>query len=175
MGTFRDSVALVWPLWLESRCPASNVRVVAGDLFATSNPLTSQTEKNLLSPFSNNPCHDAQVVHAFEPGNRRRPRFYEVALTLVFRARSCHATSQNPRYSRIDRDMIQDGKLRGFALGQVIAVRTDYTGGEVRRFAQRAKAVAQARRLLAIAALDGASREEAPRSVAWIVRRCGTG
>ena len=53
MGTFRDSVALAWPLWLESRCPASNVEVVAGDLFATSNPLISQTEKNLLSPFSN--------------------------------------------------------------------------------------------------------------------------
>src|SRR5262249_30715498 len=53
VGTFRDSVALVWLLWLESRCPASNVEVVAGDFFATSNPLTSQTEKNLLSPFSN--------------------------------------------------------------------------------------------------------------------------
>src|SRR5262249_18283056 len=37
-----------------------------------------------------------------------------------------------------------------------------YTVGEVRRFAQRAKDAAQARRLLAIAAvLDGASREEA--------------
>jgi hypothetical protein len=53
VGTFRDSVALPWLLWLESPCPASNVKVVAGDLFATSNPLTSQTEKNLLSPFSN--------------------------------------------------------------------------------------------------------------------------
>jgi Homeodomain-like domain len=58
--------------------------------------------------------------------------------------------------------MIQDGKLRGFAMGQAIPVRTDYTVGEVRRFAQRAKDAAQARRLLAIAAvLDGASREEA--------------
>jgi hypothetical protein len=37
-------------------------------------------------------------------------------------------------------------------------VRTDYTAGEVRRFAQRAKDAAQARRLLV---LDGASREEA--------------
>ena len=56
--------------------------------------------------------------------------------------------------------MIQDGKLRGFAMGQAIPVRTDYTAGEVRRFAQRAKDAAQARRLLAIAAvLDGASRE----------------
>src|SRR5215831_4288764 len=58
--------------------------------------------------------------------------------------------------------MIQDGKLRGFAMGQAIPVRTDYTAGEVRCFAQRAKDAAQARRLLAIAAvLDGASREEA--------------
>jgi transposase len=47
-------------------------------------------------------------------------------------------------------------------MGQAIAVRTDYTAGEVRRFAKRAKDVAQARRLLAIAAvLDGASREDA--------------
>jgi putative transposase len=58
--------------------------------------------------------------------------------------------------------MIQDGKLRGFAMGHAIPVRTDYTAGEVRRLAQRAKDAAQARRLLAIAAvLDGASREEA--------------
>src|SRR6266403_540994 len=50
----------------------------------------------------------------------------------------------------------------GFAMGHAIAVRTDYTAGEVRRFAQRAKDAAQARRLLAIAAvLEGASREEA--------------
>src|SRR5215831_17113124 len=58
--------------------------------------------------------------------------------------------------------MIQDGKLRGFAMGHAIPVRTGYTAGEVRRFAQRAKDAAQVRRLLAIAAvLDGASREEA--------------
>jgi Winged helix-turn helix len=58
--------------------------------------------------------------------------------------------------------MIQDGKLRGFAMGHAIPVRTDYTAGEVRRFAQRAKGAAQARRLLAIAAvLEGASRGEA--------------
>ena len=47
-------------------------------------------------------------------------------------------------------------------MGQAIAVRTDFTVGEVRRFAKRAKDAAQARRLLAIAAvLDGASREDA--------------
>jgi len=47
-------------------------------------------------------------------------------------------------------------------MGQAIAVRTDFTAGEVRRFAKRAKDAAQARRLLAIAAvLDGVSREAA--------------
>ncbi len=38
-------------------------------------------------------------------------------------------------------------------MGHAIPVRTDYTAGEVRRFAQRAKDAAQARRLLAIAAV----------------------
>jgi transposase len=47
-------------------------------------------------------------------------------------------------------------------MGQAIAVRTDVTAGDVRRFAKRAKDAAQVRRLLAIAAvLDGASREDA--------------
>src|SRR5438105_2384174 len=47
-------------------------------------------------------------------------------------------------------------------MGQAIPVRTGYTAGEVRWFAKRAKDAAQARRLLAIAAvLDGSSREEA--------------
>jgi transposase len=56
--------------------------------------------------------------------------------------------------------MIQGGKRRVFAMGR--AVRTDYTVGEVRQFAKHAKDAAQARRLLAIAAvLDGASREDA--------------
>src|SRR5271156_1090207 len=47
-------------------------------------------------------------------------------------------------------------------MGQAIAVRSDFTAGEVRQFAKRAQDAAQARRLLAIAAvLDGASREGA--------------
>jgi putative transposase len=47
-------------------------------------------------------------------------------------------------------------------MGQAIAVRTDFTAGEVRRFAKQAKDGGQARRLLAIAAvLDGASRQDA--------------
>jgi transposase len=47
-------------------------------------------------------------------------------------------------------------------MGAAIAVRMDYTAVEVRRFAKRAKDVAQCCRLLAIAAvLDGASREDA--------------
>jgi hypothetical protein len=45
-------------------------------------------------------------------------------------------------------------------MGRAIAVRTDYTSNEVRRIARRVKNAAQARRLLAIAAvLDGAPRE----------------
>ena len=61
-------------------------------------------------------------------------------------------------------------------MGHAIPVRTDYTAGEVRRLAQRAKDAAQARRLLAIAAvLGGACGRRRPRSVAWIVRPCGTG
>src|SRR2546423_13332532 len=47
-------------------------------------------------------------------------------------------------------------------MGQAIPVRAGYTAGEVRQLAKRAKDAAQARRLLAIAAvLDGASRENA--------------
>src|SRR4051812_47621160 len=58
--------------------------------------------------------------------------------------------------------MIQDGKRRVFAMGQAIVLRTDSTAGEVRQLAKRSKDAAQARRLLAIAAvLDGASREDA--------------
>ena len=47
-------------------------------------------------------------------------------------------------------------------MGQTIAVRMDFTAGEVRRVAKQAKDSGQARRLLAIAAvLEGASREDA--------------
>jgi transposase len=50
----------------------------------------------------------------------------------------------------------------GVAMGQAVRMRTDYTSGEVRRLAKRVKDAAQARRLLAVAAvLDGASRTEA--------------
>src|SRR5512137_1813124 len=49
-------------------------------------------------------------------------------------------------------------------MGQAIAVRSGYTSSEVRQLAKRAKDAAQARRLLAIAAvLDGASRADAAR------------
>jgi transposase len=47
-------------------------------------------------------------------------------------------------------------------MGQAVGVRADYTSDEVRRLAKRARDAAQARRLLAIAAvLDGASRADA--------------
>src|SRR6201995_5418089 len=52
----------------------------------------------------------------------------------------------------------------GVAMGHAVAVRTDYTADKVRRLAKRVKDAAQARRLLAIAAvLDGASRAKAAR------------
>jgi transposase len=47
-------------------------------------------------------------------------------------------------------------------MGKAIAVRSDYSSGELRRLAARARDGAQARRLLSLAAiLDGASRAEA--------------
>src|SRR5437660_7067589 len=47
-------------------------------------------------------------------------------------------------------------------MGTAIAVRTDFSSQELRRLATRVKDAAQARRLLAIAAvLDGSSREAA--------------
>ena len=50
-------------------------------------------------------------------------------------------------------------------MGRAIAVKTAYSGAEVRRLAKRTKDAAQARRLLAVAAiLDGASREEAAKT-----------
>ena len=50
-------------------------------------------------------------------------------------------------------------------MGRAIAVKTGYSGAEVRRLAKRTKDAAQARRLLAVAAiLDGASREEAAKT-----------
>ena len=61
-------------------------------------------------------------------------------------------------------------------MGQAIAVRADYTAGEVRWLAKQVKDAAQARRLLAIAAvLDGDSRTEAAKIAGWIGRRCETG
>src|SRR3974377_2612526 len=65
------------------------------------------------------------------------------------------------------------------AMGQALAVRWDFTSKAVRRRAQRARNAAQARRLLAIAAvLDGASREEAAEACGmdrqtlrdWVIR-----
>jgi transposase len=64
-------------------------------------------------------------------------------------------------------------------MGQPIAVRRDYTAAEVRRLAKQANDAAQARRLLAIAAvLDGSSRTEAATNAGmdrqtlrdWVIR-----
>src|SRR5258705_8820024 len=67
--------------------------------------------------------------------------------------------------SRIAGDMIQVGKRGVFAMGQAVPIRTDYAAGEVRRLAKRPKDGAQARRLLALAAvLEGDLRGEATRA-----------
>ena len=61
-------------------------------------------------------------------------------------------------------------------MGQAVPVRADYTASEVRRFARRAKDGAQARRLLALAAvLDGLRGRKQRRSAGWTARHCGTG
>jgi len=60
-------------------------------------------------------------------------------------------------------------------MGQAIAVRADYTASKVRLLAKQAKDAAQARRLLAIAAvLDGSSRTEAATNAGMDASRCGT-
>jgi hypothetical protein len=91
VGTFRDSVPPVWPLWLESRCPASYVEVVAGDLFATSNPFTSQTEKNLLSLFRN--------IRAITPKLCARSSL-AIVVDKFFVAQRCGSGSFNPASMR---------------------------------------------------------------------------
>jgi hypothetical protein len=61
--------------------------------------------------------------------------------------------------------MIEDGKRSIFAMGEAIALRRDFTAGELRGFAKRTRNAAQARRLLAVAAvLDGATRAEAAKT-----------
>src|SRR5262249_22642362 len=104
--------------------------------------------------------HRGAAVYPVEVGEPLSPARRSVVMLAPYYTKPLSGCLS--RDSRIDRGMIQDGKLRGFAMSQAIPVRTNYTAGEVRRFAQRAKDAAQARRLLAIAAvLDGASREEA--------------
>src|SRR5262249_1709328 len=102
------------------------------------------------------------VIHDMELAGEDPEVKHQIDVTVEIAGNTSPLSGRLSRDSRIDRGMIQDGKLRGFAMGHAIPVRTDYTSGEVRRFAQRAKDAAQARRLLAIAAvLEGASRQEA--------------
>ena len=61
-------------------------------------------------------------------------------------------------------------------MGTAIAVRTDFSSQKLRRLATRVKNAAQARRLLAIAAVLTVPRgKRRRRSAAWIGRPCGTG
>ena len=60
-------------------------------------------------------------------------------------------------------------------MGQAIAVRADFTAGEVRRFAKQAKDGGQGADCWQLQQCSTALRGKMqPRSVAWTVRRCGT-
>ena len=130
----------------------------------TANVTGVQTACHSRSP--TNPGRRSPPRHRHYPHKRPTHRgfvqsgFCEVALTSPLPVPVVPATSQNPQDSRIDRGMISIWQIEEVCHGH--AVQTDYTAGQIRRLAQRAKDAAQARRLLAIAAvLDGASREEA--------------
>ncbi len=61
-------------------------------------------------------------------------------------------------------------------MGQAIPLGNDYTADQLRRLARQTKDAAQARRLLAIAAvLDGLPARRLHGSAGWTVRRCGIG
>ena len=88
-----------------------------------------------------------------------RQKGYDISKTGLYQAAECLTLAGD---SQITWGMIKVANGGSFAMGQAIAVRADFTAVEVRRLAKRAKDAAQARRLLAIAAvLDGASREGA--------------
>src|SRR5262247_3475149 len=79
----------------------------------------------------------------------------------LYQSAECLTLQGFPNHSQND----STWQTEGFAMGQAIAVRMDYTSDEVRQLAKRAKDASQARRLLAIAVvLDGASREEAAKA-----------
>ena len=71
----------------------------------------------------------------------------------LYQSAECLTLQGFPNHSQND----STWQTEGFAMGQAIVVRTDYTSDEVRQLAKRAKDASQARRLLAIAVvLDGA-------------------
>src|SRR5262249_14622435 len=66
---------------------------------------------------------------------------------LLYQFAECLTLQGFPNHSQND----STWQTEGFAMGQAIAVRMDYTSDEVRQLAKRAKDASQARRLLAIA------------------------
>ena len=61
-------------------------------------------------------------------------------------------------------------------MGAAVGLREDFGADELRRLAAKVKDAAQARRLLALAAVrDGMNRTEAARIGGMTGRRCGTG
>src|SRR5467141_3896570 len=79
-----------------------------------------------------------------------------------FRARSCHATSQNPQDSQMEASQIQHGEPRRLAMSAPTPLRQDFDASQLRGLARKTKDGPQARRLLALAAIyNGATRTEA--------------
>src|SRR5262249_56515599 len=168
-----------WPLSSGARGGSGTSEILFGTTSALAMPASLIKEDNGVRSEGDFGCDLVEMeLHGFAVASRQHEggagstsgtgSTKQIRAPRTMPVRRVMATNTKPlsgclsRDSRIDRGMIQDGKLRGFAMSQAIPVRTNYTAGEVRRFAQRAKDAAQARRLLAIAAvLDGASREEA--------------
>src|SRR6266566_8508355 len=94
---------------------------------------------------------------------------------VLYQFAECLTLQGFPNHSQND----STWQTEGFAMGQAIAVRRDFTSEEVRQLAKRAKDSSQARRLLAIAeVLDGASRQDAAKAAGmdrqtlrdWVIR-----
>jgi hypothetical protein len=90
----------------------------------------------------------------------------------AFRARTCHATSQNPQDSQIREILIQHVERRRFAMSVPIPLRRNFSAPQLRGLPKKTKDGPQTRRLLTLVAIyDGATRTEAAisiiRAIVW--------
>jgi hypothetical protein len=69
-----------WPVRPEGRCEAYNLKVVTGDIFATSNSLKSHVGRKLLSPFSNIRAVTFKLYMHSRPTAVQNPRALSAAL-----------------------------------------------------------------------------------------------